>query len=196
METALQKDLGRRTSWQFCSIVLKFLPKRPLRAGAARQVPCPAEHYVGRDVGCELGSTAGFSTKRSLRHSEWYAADLKAAESAEKALCSGKLKVISWCVQMSLALSYMGILSWRSPISACFTVQLEWYSSVGVDFMELTLILHRKPLLGMFWNAEQKAWPKVPWRSSCISSSYIRISKKIWLNSHTCLGFERKLKGI
>lgn len=61
-----------------------------------------------------------------------------------------------------IGISYIGILSWRSLISVCFAVQLEWYSPVGVDFMELTLVLDPRSLLGMFQKAEQKAWPKVP----------------------------------
>jgi len=65
------------------------MPEHPLWGRAARQVPGPAEHHVGRDVGCKPGSTAGFFMKRGLRHHERYAAELKAAELAETVLCSG-----------------------------------------------------------------------------------------------------------
>lgn len=46
------------------------------------------EYNVGRDVVHELGSRAGFPTKRSLHHHERFAAELKEAEFAEKKCCA------------------------------------------------------------------------------------------------------------
>ncbi|KAK2531361.1 hypothetical protein Q9966_008691 [Columba livia] len=53
-----------------------------------KEVSCPVEYNVGRDVVHELGSRAGFPTKRSLHHHERFAAELKAAEFAEKKCCA------------------------------------------------------------------------------------------------------------